>query len=224
MIFRVNLLSSLLLVVALIGACSAFQSSPAFRTTTVGSSVAPLAAGFGGGGSGGSSSSSKKKKKSSKKSGGDAPVSLKPKAQWDRFDSDALKNAPSVDVGVRLSSSDEEEWLRVGRVKSTGDDGEHTVYAVLRQRGLIAEHAKRLYPLRIKSNDKVEWGYASGGDGDGEWVAVSPKEAESVAVPEGAEKAVAFEGICDVATGFYCRYHEGKLVNESLTAATSKKV
>merc|ERR1712071_80854 len=194
-----------------------------------------LHAGFGGGG--GATKSKKKGKGGGKnKSSNAAPSPLKPKKQWDNYTSDAFKNVGRVAVGVRLIADDDDNddgsdnkdnsWMTVGYVKSV--EGQHTSYALLRQRGLIAEHAKRLFPLKVRAGARLEWGYVveeeDGDDTKMNWVAVSPKEFESLDAPKGEEKNIGFEGFCDTATGFYCQYHEGKLVSESVSAATSKYV
>ena len=45
-------------------------------------------------------------------------------------------------------------------------------------------------------------------------------------VPDGIEKLIGFEGRPDPATGFYCMYNEGKLVNsdDDLKNRSSKKL
>jgi hypothetical protein len=93
-------------------------------------------AGFGGGDGG------KAKKGKSKKA---ATAGLKPKAQWDRYLD--LKKETAVSVAIRILDSEAEEWLEVGNIKSIG--GEYNELAVAKQRALIAEHAKRLYPLKV---------------------------------------------------------------------------
>ena len=207
-----------------------------------------LFAGFGSSASGSAKGGKGKGKGKGKKGGKSVLTPLKPKKQWDYYSSDILKNTPRTDVGVRIYDESVSEtdtatetetemnpWLKVGFVKSK--DGEYTKYALLRQRALVAEHAKRLYPLKFRSNPRVEWGYivSSAGSSDKEeleegevgedvWEAVSPKEYDSLDVPSGEEKSIGFEGFCDTATGFYCQYHEGKLVGESISASTSKYV
>lgn len=155
-------------------------------------------AGFGG--------ASTKKGGKKKNKGGPKLKKLKAKTQWDRYQKD-LKSSPPTTVGVRPSGED--EWLEVGRVKSA-DDGMLEA-AVARQRALIAEHAKRLYPVRVLPDAAVEWGYdAADGDGDAEWIAVDKSKGEDA--PDGIEKRIGFEGISDKASGFYCYYHEGRIV------------
>lgn len=154
-------------------------------------------AGFGGG-----SGSKKGKKKSKGAAGGATLPKLKAKAQWDRYAE--MKTSDKITVGVR--DKDNGEWFKVGRVRSANN--EYTEVAVARQRALIAEHSKRLYPVQIPSNAVLEWGYETNDD---EWVAVD-KNKGGDDVAKGIEKQIGFEGISDKATGFYCFYHEGRVV------------
>lgn len=102
------------------------------------------------------------------------------------------------------------EWYEVGRIKSEGDA--FTEIAVTLQRGIIAEHAKRLYPLLFLPKDKVEWAYASKLKPEQEdWVLVDKNAMSDV--PAGVEKIIGFEGKPDPATGFYCNYKGGRLVD-----------
>lgn len=205
-------------------------TSTSISTSTSTSTSTALYAGFGGGGASSKKGGKKGKKSSSSVSTAMAP--LKPKKQWDYYTSDKLKGETRVAVGVRVLDDSEESgentnpWLTVGYVKSM--ESKHSVYALLRQRALVAEHAKRLFPLKIKSNARVEWGYvveeSEGEEEKVEWVVVNTKEFDSLEVPAGAEKSIGFEGFCDIGTGFYCQYHEGKLVSESLSAAASKYI
>lgn len=139
------------------------------------------------------------------KKGGKKPAPLKPKAQWDRYIN--LKKSTGVSVGVRVANDGEEakgEWYEVGLVKSEGNDS--TEVAVVMQRGIIADHAKRLFPLQFLSKDKVEWAYL---DGD-EWTLVDKNVIKGI---PGTEKKIGFEGKPDAASGFYCHYQDGKLVD-----------
>jgi len=150
---------------------------------------------------------SKKGKKGSKKKsgGGGGPAPLKPKAQWDRYVN--LKKSTGVSVGVRVANDGQEEkgeWSEVGRVKTEGDIS--TEVAVVMQRGLIAEHAKRLFPLQFLPKDKVEWASL---DGE-EWTLIDKNEFKG---EPGMEKKIGFQGKPDVGTGFYCHYQDGKLVD-----------
>lgn len=164
-----------------------------------------LYAGFGGGGG------DKKKKKEAK---------IKPKQQWDRYTGDLKKDKP-FRVAVKAEGKANDQWLEVGNVKSKG--GEYTKAAVARQRALIAEHAHRLFPLQVLKKDKIEWAYW---DAEGEdWIIVD-KDVLEGDLPSGLEKLIGFEGRPDPATGFYCMYNEGKLVNsdEDLKNRSSKKL
>lgn len=148
----------------------------------------------------GKAGSDKKKKKSAEKE-----KKLKPKQQWDRYSD--LKREPKIYVGVRIKGDDSGEWMEVGRVKSK--DSQYTEAAVFRQRAIIAEHAKRLYPLQFSSKKTLEWGYHSGDDENVEWKLVD-KTAVADAV-EGLEKLIGFEGRPDPASGYYCVYDGGRL-------------
>ncbi len=168
--------------------------------------VAPLSmAGFGGGDKGSASA------------GGAGKVpKLKAKSQWDRYAE--LKQSKKVTVGVRIRGDDDGagwgEWMEVGRVRS--EDENLADAAIARQRALIAEHSKRLYPVQIPPNAILEWGYRTDieedgdGGGDAVWAVVDKKKGDDV--PAGFEKRIGFEGISDKATGYYCFYNEGRIV------------
>ena len=138
-------------------------------------------------GFGSSSSKGKNKKKQT-------PVVLKPKQQWDRYGS--LKAANAVKVAVRVldesnGSGESNEWLETGKVKSEKDD--LIEMAVALQRGIIAEHSKRLYPLKILPKDRVEWAYLA----EGQWLLVNKDVGQDA--PSGMEKKIGFEGKPDPA-------------------------
>jgi hypothetical protein len=113
------------------------------------SSSSPVSmAGFGAASSGGGGGMSKKKNgKTSKPTKNNNSPIFKPKSQWDRYIS--LKKATSVRVAARVANDGQDvgEWFEIGSVKSEGD--EFTEAAVAFQRGIIAEHAKRLHPLQV---------------------------------------------------------------------------
>lgn len=140
-----------------------------------------------------------------KKKNAEKEKKLKPKQQWDRYSD--FKLEPKIHVGVRIKGDDSEEWMEVGRVKSK--DSQYTEAAVFRQRAIIADHAKRLYPLQFSSKKTLEWGYHSGDGEKIEWKVVD-KSAIADAV-EGLEKLIGFEGRPDPASGFYCVYDGGRL-------------
>ena len=158
---------------------SAFLSPsnmPSSYSTATTSSL--YAGGFGGGGG------AKKKKASDTKK----DLKLKPKQQWDRYTD--LKREPKVRVAVRIIEEDNNEWLEVGRIKSK--ESKYTEMAVFRQRAIIAEHARRLYPLKVTSKKTIEWGYFTGDDDNDEWKAVDKSSITDEV--EGLEKLVGFEG------------------------------
>jgi len=144
-----------------------------------------------------SSGSSKKQKKTIQK--------LKPKQQWDRYLS--LKDCKTVTAAVRKDGKDENEWINVGYVKSASN--EFTDIAIARQRALIAEHAKRLFPLKISAKDNLQWGYLN--SDEDEYIPVSKDVCDDA--PDDIEKKIGFEGIADPQTGFYCNYKDGRIVN-----------
>jgi len=161
-------------------------------------------------GFGASSSSSNKKSKKNKKSSSAPPaIKLKPKLQWDRYI--ALKDSTIITAAVqKLNDAGEGDgdWIDVGYVKSLND--ESVDIAVARQRALIAEHAKRLYPLQISAKDKVQWGYLN----NEEYITITKDMiAKSNDSAVGFEKNIGFEGIADPQTGFYCHYKDGRIVN-----------
>ena len=119
------------------------------------------------------------------------------------------------------------EWMPVGRVRALNDTLEGQISALVLQRGLIAEHAKRLYPLKILAKDRVEWGYqiqssVNNGSSTGEeeeqgqesWTAVNVKKVMSDDSTNALQldvKNIGFEGIPDPASGYYCHYdHSSK--------------
>ena len=120
---------------------SAFAPSrPTFSSSSL--SMAGFGASSGGGGM-----SKKKKGKTSKPTKNNNSPILKPKSQWDRYGS--LKKATAVRVAARVANDGQNagEWYEIGRIKSEGD--EFAEAAVALQRGIIAEHAKRLHPLQV---------------------------------------------------------------------------
>ncbi|VEU43131.1 unnamed protein product [Pseudo-nitzschia multistriata] len=161
------------------------------------------AGGFGGGGMGKKSGSNKKKKNSSKE------IKLKPKQQWDRYSE--FKREPKIQVAVRIKEGGSDEWLEVGRVKSK--DNKFIEAAVFRQRAIIAEHAKRLYPVQLSSKKSLEWGYKSSEEAEEttEWKAVDKSSMNEVVELDGFEKVIGFEGRPDPSSGFYCVYDGGRL-------------
>lgn len=87
------------------------------------------------------------------------------------------------------------------------------------------QHAHRLFPLQVSTKDKVEWAYWDVENED--WIIVDKTVLEVDDLPNTLEKLVGFEGRPDPATGFYCMYNEGKLVNtddEGKRKASSRKL
>jgi hypothetical protein len=167
-------------------------TAPACLITSSSSSHLQMA-GFG---AGGAAASNNQKKNSKKNVVQQKNNLLKPKSQWDRY-CVLLKASQRVRVAGRKESSPD-EWFEVGFVKSKEDA--YTEHAVIRQRVLFAEHARRLYPLQILAKDKLEWAFSNTkGEEDEkeEWVV-----AGKVDMPEDIEKWIGFEGLPDP-TGFY---------------------
>ena len=167
-------------------------------------------AGFGGGGGGGASKTKKTKSDNAKNN---APKKLKPRQQWDRFLGDDLKDADPVRVAVRVvlgKDSSKSKWFEVGAVKSK--DNAYTEAAVIRHRMLMADHARRMFPLQILAKDSLEWGYTTaaadykqdgtlaGGNNDDttEWTIAGKVEQ----MPEDIDKMIGFKGLPDP-SGFY---------------------
>lgn len=148
--------------------------------------------------------SSKKGKSNQKdRSSTTAKKKIKPRQQWDNFISDDLKTSDSVRVAVRVvSSSSPDNWFEAGAIKSK--DNAYTEASVIRHRMLIADHAKRLYPLQILPNDKLEWGYSYSksdieeSDSVCEWKIAGKVEV----MPDDIDKMIGFKGLPDP-SGFY---------------------
>jgi len=83
------------------------------------------------------------------------------------------------------------------------------------------QHARRLFPLQVSPKDTVEWAYWN--DEMDDWKIVDKTVLEASKVPKSVEKMVGFEGRPDPASGFYCFYNEGKLVNEANKMRPSSK-
>lgn len=186
---------------------SSSSSSSSLTQTPKSLSSSLLFAGFG------KSSNQNKKKKSSAKP---SVVPLKPKSQWDRFKD--FKQSTAIRVAVRKTDG---AWMEVGRVKAKEDTLDAQIAAVTIQRALIAEHAKRLYPLQIQSKDKVEWGYAVTTSDDNDFVVVNVKQVNVDGVDA---KSVGFEGTPDPVTGYYCHYENGIMGPKAVNAVDTSIV
>lgn len=155
----------------------------------------------GGFGSGVSKNNSKTNKNKSK----DVKSKLKPKKQWDRYAE--LKRADKVTVGIRIKGEDK-DWSQVGRIKSK--ENKYTEIAVFKQRAIIAEHAKRLYPLKFSNKVPIEWGYLH--NRSMEWrILDTTATATDINNIEEIEKLIGFEGTPDKKSGAYCLYDGGRL-------------
>jgi hypothetical protein len=131
-------------------------------------------------------------------------IKMKPKKQWDRYSGD-LKGCERVRVAVKVvdrsSSAEEEEaaatmeWMEVGTVRSKDDA--FTEAAVIRQKALIADHSRRVFPVQIFTKDTLEWGYMA--KGQDEWTSVAGKVVD---MPADIDKMIGFLGLADP-TGFY---------------------
>jgi len=208
------------------------------------SSSSVLYAGFGGGGGEGSNNNNNNNKKNKKKKINKTDTNkMKPKVQWDRYLE--FKYEPKIAVAVQIIADADAtgggsggEWLNVGCVKSK--DSNYTSQAVFRQRGIIAEHAKRLHPIQLATNGKqqvnLRWAYfdfpttttAEKKDEDekddteeeeGQWMIVdkstiSGTEADVV----GLDKLIGFMGRPDPVTGFYCQYEGGRITSNPLSS------
>ena len=137
------------------------ESTSSTSSTNTSTSTSLSMAGFGGGG--GKTKKTKKGKTSNTNSNTNTSTTLKSKTQWDRYGN--LKADDGIRVATRVvtentaaagdagDTSDTEvqvqaqPWYEVGKIKSEGDA--FTEIAVTLQRGIIAEHAKRLYPLQV---------------------------------------------------------------------------
>jgi hypothetical protein len=196
-----TMMKQCVLLFILVASADAFMISPGASqrrglATTFTSTVSLQMAGFG----------AAPKKGDKKKS-----VVLKAKQQWDRYL--ALKKSESFAVAVKIadapmtSSSDGLlGWLQVGIVRSK--DNAYTEEAVTRQRLLIAEHARRCYPLQVLAKDKLEWAYLNKedqliviGKNDHPW--------HTAEMPDGIEKMIGFVGVPDK-SGFYAKSREGE--------------
>eukprot|EP00545_Synedropsis_sp_CCMP1620_P007664 CAMPEP_0119013778 /NCGR_PEP_ID=MMETSP1176-20130426/8936_1 /TAXON_ID=265551 /ORGANISM="Synedropsis recta cf, Strain CCMP1620" /LENGTH=226 /DNA_ID=CAMNT_0006966895 /DNA_START=90 /DNA_END=770 /DNA_ORIENTATION=+ len=202
------------LLILLIAAFTADAFMPSLavpRPATVSTSALQMA-GFG--------AAAPKKGKGTKKK----DIKLKPKPQWDRYVGDDLKASDSVRVAVRVVEStaptgadNDVCWFEVGAVKSK--ENAHTEAAVIRHRLLIADHARRMFPLKILANDKLEWGYSTAEQQEGDdedavvdWIVAGKVED----MPDDIDKLIGFQGLADP-SGFYA-FSKG-LADTSTTAS-----
>ena len=68
--------------------------------------------------------------------------------------------------------------------------------------------------IKVGAKDAVEWAYLEGD----EWVQVDPKDESFMNVDniDKLDKLVGYEGKPDPATGFYCHYENGKLIDKQI--------
>jgi len=207
------------------------------------SSSSVLYAGFGGGGGEGSNNNNNNNKKNKKKKINKTDTNkMKPKVQWDRYLE--FKYEPKIAVAVQIiTDADADvdadatgggsgEWLNVGCVKSK--DSKYTSQAVFRQRGIIAEHAKRLHPIQLATNGKqqvnLRWAYydfekkdeeENDTEEEGQWMIVDKStisDGTTAADVVGLEKLIGFMGRPDPVTGFYCQYEGGRITSNPLSS------
>jgi hypothetical protein len=147
---------------------------------------------------------------------------LKPRQQWDRYL--ALKTSEGFAVAVSVADptststptpDSQVEWLQVGIVKSKGNS--YTEEAVMRQRLLIAEHSRRLYPQKILLKDTLDWAYLNKDD---QLVMVGKSLFGKVEMPADIEKMIGFVGLPDP-SGFYMKSSDGLAAN-SVTKRVTK--
>lgn len=146
-------------------------------------------------------------------------IKLKPKQQWDRYVD--LKGSEIVTVAVRVLDAEKSpadaktEWYQVGTVKSK--DNAYTEAAIMKQRLLIAEHSRRLYPAKILPKDQLEWAYLK------EDKVIVAGKVELWTLPDDIEKIIGFLGLPE-ASGFYMKPGEGLVDNTAQGFATMKKM
>jgi hypothetical protein len=173
---------------------------------------------------------------SSSSSSGDSGSKLKAKIQWDRY-LELKQEATSYIVGVKIVAEvgNDSDWLAVGQVRCR--DESLLAAAVARQRGLLADHAKRLFPLKVTPQVKLAWGYFQADTGStemtpttggttlsatGSWVVVDPKASDnSSSKTKDFDKSIGYEGTPDPSTGYYCKYNEGRLVGTVMSTSSS---
>lgn len=88
------------------------------------------------------------------------------------------------------------------------------------------QHAKRLFPLQVTPKTKLNWGLlviAEGSDDgkeEGSWKTLDPKAPTNTDV---LDKDIGFEGTPDSASGFYCVYDQGKVLNASSSSGSEQR-
>eukprot|EP00520_Triparma_pacifica_P010658 CAMPEP_0118654422 /NCGR_PEP_ID=MMETSP0785-20121206/12388_1 /TAXON_ID=91992 /ORGANISM="Bolidomonas pacifica, Strain CCMP 1866" /LENGTH=213 /DNA_ID=CAMNT_0006547095 /DNA_START=233 /DNA_END=874 /DNA_ORIENTATION=+ len=148
---------------------------------------------------------------------------LRPKGQWDRYLKFLTTHKKDTTLGynfgtcvIRTPSS--KKWIKVGYVAAL--PGVDVSDAVMVQKRIIFEHARRLQPGNFVNGGKtdVEWGVLKGrGDGNREDQGGGEdyEEAEVITKFKKVDAGVGevgFEGMPDPATGFFCKYDKGKII------------
>lgn len=83
------------------------------------------------------------------------------------------------------------------------------------------QHARRLFPLQVSPQAKVEWAFRA--DDAADWSVVASVSMDDL--PDNIDKIIGFEGRPDPASGYYCVYNEGRLVqSDGDLRPTSKKL
>jgi hypothetical protein len=190
--------------------CSQQQRSNPNSPSVVVKVPSRLLAGFGSGGGGGTAAKKKNKKNTKETT---KNTKLKPRQQWDRFLSEELKTAEVIRVACCKKDTEDannKKWFEIGQVKSV--DNAFTDAAVIRHRALMAEHARRMFPVQILVSDQLEWGYTINSE-EGEedsstvWTTVTKMNKETV-LPDDIDKKIGFRGNADP-TGFYASSQAG---------------
>ena len=210
-----------LLWASLASTADAFVMTPLHerQQQTLNSPLPRYMAGFGGASS--SSSSKRKTKKNTKKNKSDSSTAtatsppLRPRKQWDLFVGDELKDADPIRVAVRGSSG---KWFEIGAVKS--QDNAFRDAAVIRQRPLMADHARRMFPTQIFAKDRLEFGYTTtpaeslqhdnNTSSEEDWTLVGKVEQ----MPESINNMIGFKGLPDP-SGFYAAFSGGLQAGDS---------
>ncbi|GMI61108.1 hypothetical protein ScalyP_jg2087 [Parmales sp. scaly parma] len=147
---------------------------------------------------------------------------LKPKAMWDRYLS--LTKVPLAgDVKVaNVAVQFENKWFRTGSV--CFQSACSLDYALMRSKRLVAEHARRLYPVEIPKDYEASLGVnfenLSKGETTVNWEQFSSqisKEVFEETISKDLDHCLGFEGVEDPKSGYYCLYDKGKLVDTDIS-------
>lgn len=76
--------------------------------------------------------------------------------------------------------------------------------------------------MKVLPKDRVEWAYSKSFTPEqGDWIMINKDIAQDA--PTGFEKKIGFEGKPDPASGFYCHYENGRLVDKYSGDTVSKE-